>query len=256
MKLKGKTAIVTGSDSGIGKAIALAFAREGANIAVTYMTDKQGAMDTKERARKLGSKVIVLRLDHTDSASVKAVYDQTVKELGIPTILVNNAGGGHGDPVRDMSDETWDEIIKKNLYGPFYFSREFIRGMEKVKGPGKIINITSVHEDIPAYGGAAYCAAKAGLRNLTRVLTLELAEKKINVNNIAPGMILTPMNQKAIDDPEHRKKQTSNIPVKRAGTPEEIAEAAVFLASEESNFVHGESLFIDGGQRWYLGQGA
>jgi glucose 1-dehydrogenase len=158
--------------------------------------------------------------------------------------------------LKDMTDEDWDDVIRTDLSGPFYCCREFINAIEGSDRHGGIINITSVHQEIPSAGASGYDAAKGGLRNLTTTLALELAEKNINVNNIAPGMVLTPMNQAAVDDPEVRRRQARSIPMKRAANPEEIAHAAVFLASEQARYIHGTTIFIDGALMLFQGQGA
>lgn len=247
-RLKGEVAIITGSDSGIGQATAIAYAREGADIAVTYMHDKQGAEKTGKLVEKSGQRALVVQLDQSKPVSVAQLFEKVNKELGTPTILVNNAGtGGNKRPVSELKIEEWDEVIRADLYGPFYCCKEFIAGLEGSDRPGAIINITSVHQEIPGEGGAAYCAAKGGLRNLTYVLALELALKNIRVNNLAPGMILTPMNQSALDDRKEYERQVQPIPMKRAAQPEEIAEVAVFLASNDASYVHGASLIVDGG---------
>ncbi len=256
-RLTGEIAIVTGSDSGIGQATAIAFAREGADVAVTYLEDRKGAEHTQQLIEEAGQKALVFQLDHSQPEQVEQLFKEVQDKLGTPTILVNNAAGGSVNvPVKDMSYEAWDWSIKANLYGPFLCCQQFIRAREGSDKRGVIINITSVHEDIPSPGTADYCAAKAGLRNLTRTLALELADSKINVNNIAPGMILTPMNQQALDDPNAWKHQVQHIPMKRAGEPQEIAHAAVFLASSDAKYIHGTTLFIDGGLMQNVGQGA
>ncbi|MBW4443730.1 MAG: SDR family oxidoreductase [Plectolyngbya sp. WJT66-NPBG17] len=256
-KLATEVAIVTGSDSGIGQATAIAFAREGADVAVTYFEDQQGAEHTVQRIEEAGQKAVLVQLDQSKPESVNQLF-QTVKDkLGTPTVLVNNAAASSANtPVKEMSLEAWDHAIKTNLYGPFLCCQQFIRAIEGSDKRGVIINISSVHEEIPNPGTADYCAAKGGLRNLTRVLALELAGQPINVNNIAPGMILTPMNQSALDDPETWKQQVQHIPLKRAGEPQEIAHAAVFLASKDGRYIHGTTLFIDGGLMQNMGQGA
>jgi glucose 1-dehydrogenase len=256
-RLEGQIAVVTGSDSGIGQATAIAFAREGADVTVTYFHDKPGAEKTKKAIEAQGRRAAVIHLDQRDPVSVENLFTQTRAQLGAPTLLVNNAAlGDSGVAVKDTTLEQWDNEIKTNLYGPFYCCREFLRHFDGSKQHGIIINITSVHEEIPAAGAAAYDAAKGGLRNLTRTLALELADKNINVNNIAPGMVLTPMNQEALDNPEVRRQQEKPIPMKRAAKPEEIAKVAVFLASEDARYVHGESVFVDGGLMQNVGQGA
>lgn len=256
-RLQGEIAIVTGSESGIGQSTAIAFAEEGADVAITYFVDRAGAENTRKRVEAAGRRAIVVPLDQREPESVAQLFKETRERLGTPTILVNNAGiASTGKAVKDMPIEDWDNQIKTNLYGPFYCCREFIRGLEGTGRHGTIINVTSVHEEIPSAGAAGYDSSKGGLRNLTRTLALELAEKNINVNNIAPGMVLTPMNQQAIDDPEARARQVQSIPMKRAAQPEEIARAAVFLASSDARYVHGVSLIVDGGLMQNLGQGA
>lgn len=256
-KLANEVAIITGSDSGIGQATAVTFAREGADVAVTYLEDQKGADHTVQLIEEAGQKAVLVHLDQTQLESVEQLF-QTVKDkLGTPTVLVNNAAASSAStPVKDMSFEDWDRAIKTNLYGPFLCCQQFIRAMDGLDRRGVIINITSVHEEIANPGTVDYCAAKGGLRNLTRVLALELADKQINVNNIAPGMILTAMNQSALDDPNAWKQQVQHIPLKRAGEPQEIAHAAVFLASKDGRYIHGTTLFVDGGLTQNMGQGA
>ncbi|WP_299706343.1 SDR family oxidoreductase [uncultured Pontibacter sp.] len=256
-KLKGRVALITGSDSGIGRATAIDFAKEGADVVITYHTDKEGAEETLKEVEKQGRKGLVLKVDISDEQSVEKLFEQALKEFGSLDILVNNAAvNGSGINVADMDTEVFDRTIKTNLYGTFFCCRAFIRHRKQKGGKGKIINVSSVHEEIVSAGTADYCASKAGVRNLTRTLALELAEDGINVNNICPGMILTPMNQEAMDDKEARKESEQNIPMKRAGKPEEIAKVAVFLASADSDYVTGSSYFMDGGLSQHVGQGA
>lgn len=253
-RLENQVALITGSDSGIGQATAIAFAREGADVVVTYRRDKEGAQKTVAEAEKHGGQVMLVHLDVAQPKDVARVFKETKQNLGTVTILVNNAGTGGGDNVKDMKIEDWKMVIETDLHGPFYCAQQFIRGIEGSGKHGVIINVTSVHEDIPQIGGAAYCASKGGLRNLTRCLALELAEKEINVVNIAPGMILTPMNQEAIDDPAKYEEEVQRIPMRRAGEPEEIAELAVFLASGDARYIHGSTVFCDGGLMQTAGQ--
>lgn len=256
-QLQGEVAVVTGSDSGIGQAIAFAFAKEGADVAVTYLHDKDGAERTQREIEAAGRKAFATRLDVRDPAWVADFFQMVQNQLGTPTILVNDAGvDAAGVPVKDMSLEHWDNIIRTNLYGPFFCCQQFIRGLEGTGKHGTIINITSVHQEIPRAGATGYDVSKGGLRNLTTTLALELAEKNINVNNIAPGMVLTSMNQSALDDPEVLKKQVQSIPMKRAAQPEEIAHVAVFLASDKARYIHGTTIVVDGALMLYQGQGA
>ena len=256
-KLEGKVAIITGSDSGMGQAMAEEFARHGAHVAVTWFEDERGAQESKTAVEKAGQKGLAMHVDVRDPTSLTQLFTETERQLGTPYILVNDAGvDSVGKHVVDMSYEEWDERLKVNLYGPFVACQLFIRARRKAGGNGKIINITSVHEDIPRAGAAGYCASKGGLRNLTRCLTLELASDHINVNNIAPGMVLTPMNQPALDDPKVLEEQVQSIPWKRAAEPWEIAKLALYLASEDANYVSGQTFTLDGGLMMNQGQGA
>lgn len=256
-KLEGKVALVTGSDSGIGKAIAIAFAEEGADVIVCYHTDKEGGINTLAQVQSHGRKGIALQVDVSDEQSVESLFEAALHEFSTIDILVNNAGVGGGvSGIAEMSTQDFDRTIRTNLYGPFFFCRRFINHRRESGDKGKIINISSVHEEIMMPGYADYNASKAGLRNLMRTLALEVAEEAINVNNICPGMILTPMNQEAIDSKQVRDEMAENIPMKRPGKPEEIARLAVFLASPDSDYVTGSSYVMDGGLMLNVGQGA
>lgn len=241
-------AIVTGGDSGIGAATAAEFAREGADVALTYLHDEQGATQTARQITEAGRRALVVACDQRDPAAVAELFARVEQALGTPSLLVNNAGVNFsGESVADMGYDTWDLRLKTDLYGPFYCCQHFIRARRAVGGGGRIINITSIHEETPMPGAAGYDAAKGGLRNLTRTLAMELASDHINVNNIAPGMILTPMNQAAVEDPGVRARQTGHIPWKRAGEPREVARLAVYLASNDAAYITGQSITIDGG---------
>ncbi|WP_142848754.1 SDR family oxidoreductase [Telmatospirillum sp. J64-1] len=256
-QLQDRIAIVTGSDSGIGQAVAEEFARNGADVTITYFRDEEGAQETKRRVEACGRRAIIVQADLRDEKAAERIFDETIATLGTPHILVNNAGiDATGTQVAEMTLDDWDRVIRTNLYGPFFCCRRFIQERRKQGGGGKIVNVTSVHEEIPRVGSAAYDSSKGGLRNLTRTLALELAPDRINVNNLAPGMILTPMNQAAIDDREAYDRQVQNIPWKRAGEPWEVAKLALFLASEDADYITGQSFTIDGGLEMNMGQGA
>ena len=255
--LKGKIAIITGADSGIGQAIADELSSLGADVFINYLKDKKGADETLKLVEKNGSKGFVQQGDVSDYEQVKKMYESVVDNLGVPFILVNCAGvDASGKHVDEMDIDIFDKTIRTNLYGTFYNCKEFIKLRKKESGEGKIVNITSVHEDIPRAGASEYCASKGAVRNLTRCLALELAEFKINVNNIAPGMVLTPMNQEAIDDPKVLEKQVQSIPAKRAAEPREIAKLAAYLVSEDASYAMGQTYVLDGGLMQNIGQGA
>ncbi|WP_462381863.1 SDR family oxidoreductase [Pseudomonas sp. Marseille-QA0892] len=255
-KLDGKIAIITGSDSGMGQAMAIAFAREGAKVAVTYRSDEEGAQETLRLIREAGSQGMVKQVDVIQEQQVVQLFQAVADILGTPDVLVNNAGTGKSAPLRDLSYEEFDKVVKTDLYGPFFCAREFVKYRERAGGAGKMINVTSVHDSIPSPNNVPYGAAKGGLLAMTRSLALELAPMKINVNAIAPGLIYTPMTSQRLDDPEERDKELPNIPWKRAGKPEEIASMAVYLASEAADYVTGQSFVIDGGLEMNWGQGA
>lgn len=256
-KLTNKVALITGADSGMGQAIAEEFAREGADIVIGYHSDRGGAEETRRLTEQHGRNAIVHQLDVRDEAAVANCFEVAAGGLGVPHILVNNAGvGGGSAKVAEMTTEDFDRVIKTDLYGPFFCAREFVRRREAAGGSGKIINITSVHEAIPSPGSASYGAAKGGLLTFTRSLALELAAMRINVNAIAPGLIRTPMTAKRTADPEKMKQQLPSIPWNRPGEPWEIARLALYLASEDADYVTGQSFTIDGGLEMNWGQGA
>jgi glucose 1-dehydrogenase len=246
-KLNGKIAIVTGADSGIGQAIAEEFAREGADVMIVYLHDRAGAQETRERVEATGRRAVVSHTDVRKEQSVAKLMKETHRLLGTPYILVNDAGiRAAGVPLVDTTDEEWENVIRTDLFGPFYCCREFIRVRREADGRGKIINISSVHEDIASPREAAYGAAKSGLRNLTRSLALELAPDGINVVNIAPGLVRTPLTEPGID--------VQRVPLGRAAEPWEIGRLAAFLASEDADYITGQTFMIDGGLAIACGQ--
>ena len=256
-KLNADVAVITGASSGIGKATAELFAKEGAAVVVVHHDHADAAGAVVKAIESAGGRAIAIAADVRDEEEVDTVFDRAQKEFGTPTILVNAAGvDASGVPVADMELDQFEMVLQTNLVGPFLFSRAFVRGCKAAKARGKIINVSSVHEDIPRAGAADYCASKGGLRNLTRCLALELAEQGITANNLAPGMVLTPMNQEAIDDPKVREEQTASIPMKRAAEPDEVAELALYLASKAADYATGATFTLDGGLQMNLGQGA
>lgn len=247
--LKGKTAIVTGSSSGIGKAIAVLFGKEGANVIVTYHSGKDRADEVVNEIKQYGVNAKAYGVDVGNEDDIKKFFAQVEEDFGDIQILVNNAGiNGSGIPVEDMSTEIWDKVIKTNLYGPFFCSREFLQLKKKYKTykGSRIINVTSIHQYVNVPGNANYNASKSAMRNFAYTMALEVADRELTVNNIAPGMILTPINQKVIDDPEKLAHAESVIPFHRGGKPEEVANVALFLASDASSYVTGSTYTVDG----------
>jgi glucose 1-dehydrogenase len=256
-RLAGKVALITGSDSGIGQATAIEFANEGADVVINYLHDADGrGPDPRSSGRRRSP-----RSRRTGRRQRRRPGRGDVRpggaSLGSVDILMNNAGiDASGTPVAELSTQVWDRAIRTNVYGPFFCCRRFAQLRIAAGGGGTIINVTSVHADNPNPGGSDYDCSKGAVRMLTRTLALELAEHGINVNSLAPGMVLTPFNQAAIDDPDLLDKQVQSIPMKRAAKPREIARLAVFLASSDAAYVTGASYVMDGGLMINLGQGA
>jgi glucose 1-dehydrogenase len=248
MRLKDRVALITGASSGIGKAIATRFAAEGAKVVVNYRpgskVDDQAA---QAEAASFGPSSIAAVADVSQREDVERMMDEIIKQFGRIDIAINNAGIEIKKPFLEVTDEEWNRVIAVNLYGSYLVSQVAARQMVKQGQGGKLIFISSVHEDIPFPEYTAYCASKGGVRMMMRNLAMELAEYRINVNNIAPGAIATPINQAVLSDPKAMKNAVSEIPWGRFGRPEEVASIAVFLASDEAEYVTGSTFLIDGG---------
>lgn len=248
MKLKGKVALVTGAGSGIGDAIAERFGAEGAKVVINYHPGgKHGGAEVAEAMGKRGQTAMAIAANVDNRAEVEAMFRQIVEKYGGLDIAVNNAGIEIKKPFTEVTDEEWNRVLGINLYGAFLVSQCAARQMVKQGRGGKLLFVSSVHEDIPFPGYTAYCASKGALRMMMRNLAMELAPYKINANNIAPGAIATPINQPVLDDPNALKAALEEIPWGRFGKPEEVAAVAAFLASAEADYVTGSTYYIDGG---------
>jgi glucose 1-dehydrogenase len=248
MRLKDKVALVTGAASGIGEAIAERFAAEGAKVVVnSHPGGKHSGADVQKEIEQQHETAISLPANVDNRSQVESLIQQTVARFGRLDIVVNNAGIEFNKPFLEVSDDEWNRVLGVNLFAAFLVSQTAARQMVRQGQGGKLIFISSVHEEIPFAGYAAYCASKGGVRMLMRNLALELAPHHINVNNIAPGAIATPINQKVLNDPTQMKNALSEIPWGRFGKPEEVAAVATFLASGESDYVTGSTYYIDGG---------
>lgn len=246
--LAGKVALVTGASSGIGKAIAIEMAQQGASVVVNFIGKPDAANEvvkTIEPANE-GSVAIAIEADVSKQAEVAAMVSQALKKWGHLDVLVNNAGIEKEDPFLEKSEDEWDKVIGVNLKGAFLCTQIAAREMAK-RRRGTIVNISSVHEDLPFPGYAAYCASKGGLRMLCRDLALELAKYNINVVNVAPGAINTPINEKTMRDPEKVLALKREIPLGRVGEPSEVAKLVCFLASDDGSYITGTTVVIDGG---------
>ena len=253
-----RIALVTGAESGIGAACAVALARDGIDVGVIYFKDEALAAATVAAVEGVGANAVAIQCDVSDEQQVEAAFDTLAKAIGMPSIVVNSAGiNQSGVTVAEMSMAQWKRMFGADLDGAFLTSRRLARDLAKMPGtPGRIINISSIHGSAVRAGAADYCAAKGALNNLTAAMSLEVAAAGITVNAVAPGMILTPMNERAVDDPAYRASLDHNIPVQRAGRPEEVADLVVYLASARAGYITGAVLTIDGGLSLELGQGA
>ncbi len=247
MKLGGKVAIVTGAATGIGQAIALALASEGAAVAVDYVGKGDLAEETLKKIVTVGAQGICIEADVSDPTQVQNLVDQTVAKFGRLDILVSNAGIEFKRPFVDFPFDLWNKVIAVNLTGSFLCAQAAARQMIKQGNGGRIINISSVHEDLPMPTNAPYCASKGGLRMLMRTIAVELAPHKITVNNIGPGAIYTPIDKDVEANAEIEKVLMAEIPLGRWGRPEEVADLAVYLASDAAGYITGSTHFIDGG---------
>jgi glucose 1-dehydrogenase len=247
MRLKNKVAVVTGATSGIGKAIAQRFAAEGAHVAINYRPGGQGADDALAELKTFGPSAIAVAGDVSKRADVEQMIAGIVVKFGRLDIAVSNAGIEIKKPFLDVTDDEWNSVLNVNLTGAYLVSQVSARQMVKQGPGGKLIFISSVHEDIPFPQYTAYCASKGATRMLMRNIAMELAPYQISCNNIAPGAIATPINQAVLNDPVAMKNAISEIPLGRFGKPEEVANVAVFLASSEADYVTGSTYYIDGG---------
>lgn len=251
--LDGKVAIVTGGSLGIGAGIVRRLAAEGVAVTLDYHTHSQQADEIANEIRGNGGKALVVQADVSQTADVQRLVTETVQTHGRLDILVNNAGIEEPTPFMDVTEASFDRQVGVDLKGPYFASQAAAKQMVAQGGGGVIINISSVHEELPMVGNAVYCAAKGGLRMLTRTLANELAPLGIRIVNIGPGAIETPINAATLNDPVRIKALLAEIPAKRVGKPEDVANAVVWLASDQASYVTGTTLFVDGGLMIYAG---
>jgi glucose 1-dehydrogenase len=252
--LEGRNVLVTGGSSGIGQAIAVRFAEYGANVAINYLRRPEEAADTEEQVQACVAKVqregvrdVLVGADVSDEDEVVRMVAEAVGQLGGIDVLVNNAGIQISRPSNELSSDDFDKVLAVNLRGAFMCAREAIRHWLDEDKPGSIVNVSSVHQLIPKPDYLGYSVSKGGMQNLTRTLALEYAGRGIRVNGVGPGATITPINRAWVDDPEKRAQVEEHIPMRRAGTADEMAGVTAFLASDDAAYITGQTLFVDGG---------
>lgn len=257
-KLKGQVALVTGGSSGIGKAIALALGEAGAAVVVNFVSSSDAAEEVAAEIRSAGSDAITIRADVSKEEEVFSMFGEIIQQYGTLDILINNAGLQQDAPFQDMTLQQWQKVIDVNLTGQFLCAREAIREFlrrgvqpERSRACGKIICMSSVHELIPWAGHVNYAASKGAIKMLMQSLAQEFGPKQIRVNSICPGAIRTPINREAWETPQAYQSLMSLIPYNRIGEPDDVGKLAVFLASDDSDYISGASIFIDGGMAVY-----
>ncbi len=247
MSLEGKTAIVTGSDSGIGRAIALELARQGAAVTINYHKNEDAATATKKEIEDAGGRAQVIQADVSSIADIQKLVDGTVAAFGRLDILVNNAGMETRSSTLDTTERQFDMVIAIDLKSAFFGVQLAAKQMIAQGGGGRIVNISSIHEDWPMPGNAPYCLAKGGVRMLTRTAGVELAPHGITVVGVAPGAVHTPIDEVTLADPVQKAKLESAIPIGRVAEPEEIAKLVAFLASDQATYSTATTFVADGG---------
>jgi glucose 1-dehydrogenase len=247
MGLKGKVAIVTGGNSGIGKAVTLALAREGANVAIDFVVDEKATEELEQQVAKLGDKAIGVDADVSKVEDLQMLIEQTVKAFGRLDVMVNNAGIETRTSVLDTTEEQYEKVLAINLKSAFFGTQLAAKQMIAQGGGGTIINITSVHEDWPMPGNTPYCLSKGGMRMLTRTAGIELGPQGINVVGVGPGAVATPINTSTMNDPEKMRTLDNAIPLGRMAHPHEIGNVVAFLADDAASYVNATTVFADGG---------
>jgi len=250
MKLEGKVALVTGSSQGLGQAIAIRLAEEGADIIIDYRSHPQGAEETKTKVEATGRKGFIVKADLGIVSDVHQMVSEGIQHFGKLDILVNNAGLEKNADFWDVTEQDYDNVLNVNLKGVFFATQAIVKHLIETKRSGKIINISSVHEELPFPHFTSYCVSKGGVKMMMRNLAVELGPLGITINNVAPGAINTPINKSLIEDKAKLNAVLQNIPLGRLGEPNDVASLVAFLASPDANYITGSTFFVDGGLLW------
>ncbi len=250
MKLEGKVALVTGSSQGLGQAIAIRLAEEGADIIIDYRSHPEGAEETKAKVEAAGRKGLVVKADLGIVSDINQMVADGIQHFGKLDILVNNAGIEKNADFWDITEKDYDNVLNVNLKGVFFATQAIVKHLRETQRQGKIINISSVHEELPFPHFTTYCASKGGVKMMMRNLAIELGPLGITINNVAPGAINTPINTSLIEDKAKLNAVLQNIPLGRLGEPSDIASMVAFLASPDANYITGATFFVDGGLLW------
>lgn len=245
--LAGRTAIVTGSSSGIGQGIAERLAQEGANVVIDYVGSPDGAQETLKKVQAAGAKGTLVEADVSQVDAVRKLVNEAWQAFGGADILVNNAGVEKEAPFWEATEQEYDFVLGVNLKGPFFLTQAFVQRLIEAKKPGRVINISSVHEDMAFPNFATYCASKGGVRMLMRDLAVELGPLGITVNNVAPGAISTPINTALLENKPKLNALLKNIPLGRLGSVDDVAGLVAYLASDAAGYINGSTFVIDGG---------
>ncbi len=246
-RLNGRVALVTGSSSGIGQGIAKRFAEEGASVIIDYVGPSAGAEETLRMVEAAGAKGLIVEADVSRCDAIELLIEKSWSTFGSLDILVNNAGMEKKAEFWDVKEAEYDRVMNVNLKGAFFLAQSFVRRLRDAKKKGRIINISSVHEDMAFPGFSTYCVSKGGMRMMMRSLAVELGPLGITINNVAPGAIATPINKDLLNNQQQLDALLANIPLGRMGTPEDVADLALFLASDEASYVSGGTFLVDGG---------
>ena len=250
MKLENKVAIVTGGSGGIGQELCTRLAKEGAKIIVNYRSSKDEAEEVREKVEQIGSEALIVQADLGKVDQINNLVQEAINRFGKVDILVNNAGLEKRADFWDITEDDYDLVLNVNLKAVFFATQAVVKHFKETNNKGRIINISSVHEELPFPHFTSYCASKGGVKMITRNLAVELGPMGITINNVAPGAIATEINHDLLNNPEELKKVTQNIPLGRMGEPEDVSGIVAFLASDEAKYITGSTLYVDGGLLW------